>query len=470
MKIRLRLTLWYFSVTLAILLLFSLGTYWTMKTLLFRALDQELDIVSETILRSYDPFFNEFDELSFFPENLNRYIEYYLVVYNANAQPVYASPTARLISLDVPLTQSEIRRGYTVQTSLSENLLPYFHTNGEGTITFRVISHQLFFQDRQIGWLQVGLPIQRIQVSMEKLLYVLLGSIVIGVLMITTGGYFLTRKALNPVNKITQKATRISHSQLNERIEVVNPEDELGQLSVVLNNLLERLQKAFESQQIFLADVAHELKTPLSVLRAHWEEEINNPDLSLEIKEKIVHDIETISRLSHLINNLLLLSQTESIQSNFEFKSVDLDTLLSEVANDAQILAEIKSQEILIQDLPKITIRGDRTRLYQLFFNLIDNAIKYTPENGKVWLSLRGEDGWSKVEVRDNGPGIPPKDLPHIFERFYRVQKDRSRKTGGSGLGLSICKLITEAHQGSIETESELGKGSVFRVMFPLAT
>jgi signal transduction histidine kinase len=468
MKIRIRLTLWYFIVTLTILLVFSLGTYVGMERLLYSTLDKELGILTETITRSYDPFFNEFEELSFTPETVSRYSEYYIVLYDRTGVPRFASQLAQRVSLAVPLTKAPLRKGYTTTTRWSENQPPARKKNN-GEVTLRVLSHHLVYENHTIGWLLVGLPIERIHESMQQLLWVLLSGIFVGVILISTGGYFLTRKALNPVNRITQKAQEISHSHLEKRIEVINKEDELGQLSTVLNDLLQRLQKAFESQRLFMADAAHELKTPLSILRANWESEINNPTLSLEIKEKIVQDIETISRLSHMINNLLLLSQTEFIETNFEFNTLRLDEVIQEVIVDTQMLTEIKSQEFQVIEIPPITLQGDKNRLYQLFFNLIDNAINYTPEEGRVSLTLRSEGEWNIVDIRDNGPGIPPEDLPHIFERFYRVQKDRARRTGGSGLGLSICKHIVEAHKGTIEVESKIGMGTLFRVKLPVS-
>jgi signal transduction histidine kinase len=303
---------------------------------------------------------------------------------------------------------------------------------------------------------------------MEKLFEVLLGSIVLSILLLALASYLLTGKALNPVNIITQKANRISQNNLQERIQVPVENDELGQLSQVLNRLLDRLEKAFTTQQQFLADAAHELKTPLAVLRAHWESELNNAKLSLDIKEKFVQDIETLSRLSHLINNLLLLSKTEALRSTFEFETIQLDEVINEVLSDARILAEMRSQTIEAVDMQPVKINGDRMRLYQLFFNIIDNAIRYGKESGKIWITVKPGDMWTIVEIRDNGPGIAAEDLPYIFDRFYRAQKDRARKTGGSGLGLSICQLIVQSHDGKIEVESSLEEGSVFKLSFPV--
>ncbi len=467
MKIRSRLTIWYIAVTLTILLAFSLGTYFGMKSLLYTAIDKEINILVTSIERSYDPLtgsYNAFDDVD---DIVNRYIQYYLVVYNSDGIPIYSSPIAQRIDLHVPLSKSGKEQSFTIKKTIKSRV-PYIHAGKKGEITFRTINKQFFINGENLGWITAGISIERIEESMNNLLKVLIAADILGVLLIGTGGYFLTRKALQPVDLITKRANQISHSNLNDRINIVNEEDELGKLSRVLNNLLERLQRAFESQKNFLADAAHELKTPLSILRSHWEGELNNPEISLDMKEKMVHDVETITRLNHLINNLLLLSQTETIQSNFDFKEMNLDEVLKEVISDAGILSEMKNQKIEVIEMPHIKMKGDKLRLYQLFFNLIDNAIKYTQEDGSIWISLREKNNSAIVEIRDNGPGIPQEDIDHIFERFYRVQKDRNRKTGGSGLGLSICKLIAESHNGTCTVNSGEGSGTSFVITLPV--
>ena len=467
MKIRTRLTIWYLAITLTVALIFGLGTYWAMHRLLLRALDEELEIFCDAIERSYDPFFSEFVELVLDPAKPNPYLEYYLIVCDAAGDTLFSSPMVKQIPLNIAFTGNVTKNSHTVHLHI-DNAIPFLHPDENGEVTFRIFSRELFYQDRPVGWIVAGLHIEDIEASLETLLEVLLIAMVFIVLLFGFGSYLLTGQALRPVDQITRKADQISYSNLNERIRVYNEEDELANLSRVLNILLERLQKAFESQQRFLGDAAHELKTPMSVLRAHWEREVNNPELSMDMKEKIVKDIEKISHLGHLINNLLLLSQTESIHSNFEFKTLRLDILLQEVLTDIKILSDNKSQVLKTEDMPEATIRGDKDSLFQLFFNLLDNAVKYTPEEGNIFLRLHLEEGWSIVEIRDSGPGIPAKDLPHIFDRFYRVKKDRSRKTGGSGLGLAICKLIAESHQGNIDVDSEPGRGSTFQVKLPL--
>lgn len=467
MKIHSRLTIWYFVVTFLILLVFSYGIFSGMRHLIYRALDNDLFILINTIERSFDPFLGQFDILQLQTDSIDRFAEFYLVICDAAGNRIYSSFIAQRILLNIPLPQDNLSHAYLLKTNFNQPI-PFLKQNASGEIVFRAIAQKLRYQNRAVGWVIVGLPIERMEQSIENLEKALFLGIIFGMILIGIGGYFLTAKALNPVDAITKKANKISHTNLRERIEIKNPKDELGQLSLTLNSLFERLQKAFESQQQFLSDAAHELKTPLAILRSHWESELNNPDLSLAIKEKFVQDVETITRLNHLINNLLLLSQTEAVDSGFEFRPLRLNELLEEVLSDARILAEAKSQQIDAVELPHATVNGDKVRLYQLFFNLIDNAIKYTPESGKIWISLQIQDSLAKVKIHDNGIGIASEHLPHIFERFYRVQKDRSRKTGGSGLGLAIGKLIAERHGGSIEVESQVARGSTFMVKLPL--
>ena len=467
MKIRARLTLWYFSISFFILIIFCAGTYYGVKNLLFSTLDKELDVIASTIEQSYSINNDNFSELSKDPENSIDFSQYYLVLYNRDKYLIYSSRIARKLSFKIPLTEKKYKISYLIDSKVF-NQNEFFNSRKNGAITFRLMNRRLISDNHTIGWITVGLPIGHIEYSMDHLIYYILTGGFIGILLISIGSYFLIQKTLSPVNIITKKANRISKNNLDERIEINNQDDELGQLSIVLNNLLDRLQIAFESQQQFMADAAHELKTPLSILRSNWESELNNPEIPLDLKEKFVKDIETITRLNHLINNLLLLSQTESPKSQFEFKKVRIDEVLREAVADIKILSDIKSQKIIIKNfLPEIVL-GDKLRLFQLFFNLLENGVKYTQEKGNITLNVILSPEFVIVEISDNGPGIPQEDIPFIFNRFYRVQKDRARKTGGTGLGLSICKLIVDLHKGKIEVNSKLGEGTTFKVKLPL--
>ena len=459
MKIRTRLSLWYMSLSLAILLLFSLGTYLGMQQLLFRALDKEREFITKKIVESYDPSSHTFNGLNASVSPDHNIEEFYLVVYNQAEKRVFQSPLADRLSMSFPLTRHRVEESFTLSTSLF---------GSAQQVHYRAVSKKIFYHNQMVGWVNIAFPLKNVEASMHHLLKILIGGILIAVLLVGAGSRQLTKKVLKPVSSITRRAQKISSTNLNQRLIVFNAEDELGRLAIVLNDLLSRLQKSFESQRQFMADAAHELRTPLAVLRANWEEQLNNEGLSLEMKQKLVHDVETISRLSHIINNLLLLSQTESVDDNFEFRPLQLDQLLNDVVADGRVLAEMKGQSLQMRQFPSVEVLADKSRLYQLFFNLIDNAVKYTQENGAIDVQLDLQGNTAVVKVEDNGPGIPANDLPKIFERFYRVNKDRSRKTGGSGLGLSICKLIADAHKGQIEVESTPGVKTVFTVKLPV--
>ncbi|MCB9512449.1 MAG: HAMP domain-containing histidine kinase [Deferribacteres bacterium] len=465
MKIRVKLSAWYFATTLAILLCFSFGAYWGMQGLLLSAVNEELNFFLDEIEQSYRPADGTFTSLG---KNLltdRHYLKFYLIVYDADGDEIFRSPLAQNISLDIPLPEHKIEQSFTLHKTLLN--MPALHYNVEKNVAFQAVSRQLFKNENQVGWASIALPVTSVEKTLAHLLKTLVLSFVAITAVVSIGSYFLTSRTLKPIDKITIKARKISESNLNERLEV-DQNDELGRLSIVLNDLLARLQKAFESQQQFMADAAHELKTPLTILRTHWDNELDNTELSVTMKEKIIHDIETLSRLNKLINNLLLLSQTETVQAAKNFSLIRLDELLLEIVSDVEVLAGLRNQNIEAFRLVNAVVEGDRDRLYELFFNVLDNAVKYTQTGGKITVTMDVDAQEVIVKIRDNGPGIPEKDLPYIFERFYRIEKDRSRKTGGAGLGLAICRLIAILHNGSIMAENAKEGGAVFTIKLPV--
>jgi signal transduction histidine kinase len=468
MKIRIRLSMWYFTVSFLILSILSIGIYWGMHRVLHRTVDEDLEIFTDMIESSYNPVLGEFEEILWKLESAKRFQEVYLIVYNNNVMIKFASPMTQFVDFNMPLPKDDIALGFTRTTKLIRPI-SVLKPDDEGNVTFRGISRRMFYNNHPIGWIKAGLPITDVENALDKLFNVIIIVNILAVLLVGIGGFFIIGRFLVPIKTITNKAKIISHSNLNERIEVHNEQDELGQLTITLNNLLERLYQAFETQRRFMADAAHELKTPLSVLRAHWEDEIDNPELNNDFKERLVQDIETIGRLNQMINKFLFLAQTEDVYDKMDLSKIQLDEFLTDIINDAKILAELKEQSIDIVELTPLVIEGDTNQLYQLFFNLIDNAIKYTPQKGKIWLSLRKMEQNAQIQIRDNGVGIDENELSNIFNRFYRVDKDRSRKTGGSGLGLAICKMIVDSHHGKIIVDSRISKGSTFTVLLPLS-
>ncbi len=319
------------------------------------------------------------------------------------------------------------------------------------------------------GWVEVVIPVseERRILSHIVLLMISLGSAI--VLLLFFSGRFLARKTLSPVEQIRKQVDTIYEKNLSNRIVSPNPSDEIGQLAATFNLLLQRLEKAFDSQKQFIADASHELKTPLTILRTHWEKLAAQDDIPYNHRVRIQSDVDELVRLSSLINNLLLLASTKEKIASDELPVINFSELCRTLSDDILVLAESKNQQVDVSITDNIFVKGDKARIYQLLLNLADNAVKYTPQNGWIIVSLQRGEKFAEFVIKDNGIGIPGEHLPHVFERFYRVDKSRSRKTGGYGLGLAVCKTIIEAHNGTVSIESEVNRGTTLVVKIPLA-
>ena len=319
------------------------------------------------------------------------------------------------------------------------------------------------------GWVEVVIPVS----EENKILYniaILMFSLGIAiVLLLFFSGRFLARKTLAPVEQIRKQVDAIYEKNLSQRIFSPNPSDEIGQLAGTFNLLLQRLEKAFDSQQQFIADASHELKTPITILRSHWEKLAAEKDIPYNHRIRIQSDVDELARLSALINNLLILSSPKNKMFMDEISLVDFSKLANSLYDDILVLAENKKLQIQVSIANNIRVKGDKARMYQLLLNLVDNAIKYTPQSEWIKIELHQNSSWAEFIIEDNGIGIPANNIPYVFERFYRVDKSRSRKTGGYGLGLAVCKTIVEAHNGSISIKSGKNRGTKVIVKIPLA-
>jgi len=293
--------------------------------------------------------------------------------------------------------------------------------------------------------------------------------VISGLLMVAlagVGGLFLADRAFRPVDRITRAAQKIGEGNLSHRIEV-HSEDELGRLALTLNQMIARLEDAFRRQQQFAADASHELRTPLSVIQAEATLSLSKERKEEEYKEALEMISQEASYMSSIIDKLLFLARSDIRREQYDFEEVNLRELVLDLATNIEVLAQEKGLEFEVGTVEDLVVKGDKDKLKQLLFNLLENAIKYTSQ-GKVSISVVQKDKVAVITITDTGVGIPPEDLPHVFERFYRVDKARSREKGGTGLGLAIAKEIAEAHGGKIEVKSKLDQGSTFSVMLPL--
>jgi heavy metal sensor kinase len=282
-------------------------------------------------------------------------------------------------------------------------------------------------------------------------------------------GRLMARRVLQPIETITREARTIEAQDLNRRLPVANPQDEIGQLVGVLNSLLSHLEGAFVQMRQFTADAAHELRTPLAVLRCGMEVVTARARSVEEYQEALGAAIEEVSCLSRIVDNLFTLARADAGNQEFTWELVDLRELVQEVYEQAELMAEAKGLSVSLHTNGEVSIRGDCLRLKQLFLNLVDNAVKYTAAGGSIHLAIEREEQWTKVVVEDTGIGIPAEALPHIFDRFYRVDKARSLDDAGGGLGLSICQWVAQAHGGRITVQSRVGSGSTFIVSLPVS-
>ncbi|HIE57325.1 MAG TPA: HAMP domain-containing histidine kinase, partial [Anaerolineales bacterium] len=273
----------------------------------------------------------------------------------------------------------------------------------------------------------------------------------------------------SPLHRVTQTALQITHAgDLSRRIPYRGPEtDEIGQLITAFNQTLSRLENLFHTQQRFVADVGHELRTPLTVIKG-------NIDLMRRIggaDDESLQSVEVeVERMIRMVGDLLLLAQAEAGKLPLQGHLVALDTLLLEVLQQSQVLAQGKIT-LRLGEIDQVLVCGDRDRLKQVLINLISNAIKYTQPGGEVVAGVGKADGKARLTIWDNGPGIPADALPHIFERFYRGEKSRTRSVDGKGfgLGLSIAYWIVKHHDGEITVESDEGQGTRFEIWLPLS-
>jgi signal transduction histidine kinase len=344
-----------------------------------------------------------------------------------------------------------------------------FRDVNRGGTRLRVLTVPLVAGNRLEGNLQVGTRMDVVNATQQTLLEVLLIGTTIAIFAAGLAAWFSSYQALHPLDNVTKTALQItSADDLSRRIPYAgSSKDEVGQLVAAFNQTLSRLENLFSTQRRFLADVGHELRTPLTVIKG-------NVGLMRKIKEFDEESLETIEdevdRLTRMVGDLLLLAQAESGKIPLAHEVVELDTLLLEVLNQMAVLTRDRIK-LSLGNIDQVLVCGDRDRLKQVIVNLIGNSINYTPKGGEIVVGLGKVSNRAQLTVTDNGPGIPPEDLPHIFERFYRGEKSRTRQKDGKGfgLGLSIAYWIVRNHAGRIEVNSAVGKGTTFCVWLPLA-
>jgi heavy metal sensor kinase len=454
LNIRWKMTLWYGGVLASVLTVFGTVTYLMMRHHLLQRIDQglheELDEVLSEVQRSTTP-----DGLKeWLDRRFAAHEGFDFQVTRTNGKRFFANP--RLIDKTLPLPN---------QTADADS--PNYMTAPiENAGHWRIVSTQVQGPDGPLT-VQVGRSLAAFEHESRELLLTILLAGPLTLLVAISGGYFLARRALQPVQSMVQTARQISAERLNQRLPVVNPDDELGSLAETLNHMIERLERSFAEMQRFTADAAHELRTPLAVIRNEAEVALRLPRSGDEYCQVLENLLEETERLSNLADQLLFLCRHDAGLAPQVRTHMALDDLLRDVVGNMQVVAHEKDVTLTLAENPACPLMADHRQLRRVFYNLIDNAIKYTHAAGRVTVNNRVTAEEVTIEVSDSGAGIPPEHLPRIFDRFYRVDPSRDGDGNGAGLGLAICQSIVRGYGGTIAVESTVGNGTTITVHLP---
>ena len=339
--------------------------------------------------------------------------------------------------------------------------------NGPNRMTLRIFTAPVFENEKVAYIVQVASPLTSIHIALKNLKVALFILFPITVLMTGIMGAFLAKVTLRPVDNMIESIRQITAKNMKLKVQVPGTKDEIQKLAETFNTMLERLDEGFTSQRQLFEDLSHELKTPLTILKGEFEVSLKKLRSQQEYESILASALEEINRIIKLAENLLLLARLDSKEVLPEKRALDIDSMMRLVVNNMKPLAELKQIQVSFNSDGRTLLEGDESQLKTAFINLLDNAIKYTDQKGKIDITVTGDKGQAKIYIKDTGIGIPEGELPHIFDRFYRV--DKSRNTTGFGLGLSITRSIIEAHGGTIAVHSQPSQGTAFIISIPLS-
>jgi heavy metal sensor kinase len=446
--LRVRFALWISSLFLGILAIFGTYVYFSLAHGLSVSVDNSLTLNASQIIAGLNIDNGQLilsDSFSGDPENTNLSERGFTIrILSPQGKPI-----------------QELGAYHNLPVSTNQSFTTY--TDPASGTSIRIYNQPVYDNDQFVVIVQVAQSLDDMQDTLERLLLILLISVPILVIIAGVSGYFLAARALAPIDQITSTARQISAEDLSARLNIPVTNDEVGRLAQTLDNMLDRLDDSFQREHQFTNDASHELRTPLTAMQAILGMVREKRRTPKEYEQALDDLIEETDRLRTLVENLLRLARGEKRDQN-PYEMIDLSTLIKDVADSLRPLAETNGL-ILACNVPEnLTMLGDSDELIRLFVNLLDNAIKYT-EHGKITVTAQKDEKDIVVHVEDTGNGISPEHLPHIFDRFYRV--DESRTKHGAGLGLAIAQEIAHAHGGTIQAHSTKGKGATFTAYLP---
>jgi heavy metal sensor kinase len=465
-SVRTRLTLWYIGVLALVLVLFSLGVYVSLARNLYAALDYDLTkAVDGTAVSLVRETAESKTEAKAAADALDEHIapDQAAAIFDANGSLI-AENTA-LGEVHAGLPGASLLVGQLRLETIADA-----GTRGGRRVAVKRIAAA---SPSKSFLIVISQPLDEVIDGLRTIRLILFVSIAGALILAGLGGWFLARRSLAPVVQMTERARRMGAQNLEQRLPIANPNDELGLLAATFNELLGRLDESLSQQRRFMADASHELRTPLSVMQTATGVTLEQAHRSeSEYRDALKVIDEQARRLTRIVADMFTLARADAARRAIDVNNFSLDELVWECARAAEILGTRNEVMIKVGSLSAGTFKGDEGLLRQMILNLLDNAIKHTPAGGEVQVSLESNESQHQVIVADSGAGIPPEAQAHIFERFYRVDKSRSRAeasefAGGAGLGLSIAKWIAESHGGRVELKSSDSTGSIFVASFP---
>jgi two-component system OmpR family sensor kinase len=475
-SIRGRLTLWYATALILSLAVFAVVLYLARRSASYQDLDRriqsEADLTAGILAESYRArgVLVEPDTAGrpvLIPEvaAVLEVVPDFLLLTSRDGRLLFASPDARA------LTFAEFEQLTGLVARPPPGRVPGQHRIFPNGPTLHYVVRLIPEAGGQFGALFAGADTRSAELGLQQLVSTIIVAFVIGLVPAVLVGRWLAGRALEPVDRMITEVREISDGRtLHRRLAVPMAKDELGRLAETLNEMMARLERSFAALRRFTADASHELKTPLTVVRAGVERAITRPDVPQETLAALEETLQEVNRMTELLDSLLTLARADEGRAELHREPVDLRAIVAEAGETGELLADHAGVAIEIRTPPEpVVLALDKSRVRQLILNLIENAVKYTPRGGNVSVHLDGSDGKVSLTVADSGIGIAPGDLPHIFDRFWRADSARTR-TGarpGAGLGLAISKWIAEAHGGAIEVQSRPGRGTTFTVTFP---
>ncbi|HZX35914.1 MAG TPA: ATP-binding protein [Thermodesulfobacteriota bacterium] len=465
-SVRTRLTFWYVTILTISLVSMGMGFFYTLSRVYVDRVDEQISSVSgmlaHTIVRPPA-------EVRI-PKNFDVILERFFGVRIVGNYIQIDSPAGDIMAKSSTLADFELPLSENAFLAAKNGDTTFETIRTFGVYPVRLITTPIMMKDYGfIGIIQVGSSLEGMDEVYRRMTYLFVFGLMASVAVAGCAGWFLAREALRPVTEITKAARRITVQNLNERISIKGPEDEIGRLAATLNGMIGRLERSFSQIKQFTEDASHELKTPLTIMKGEIEVTLRSASSPEELKTTLVSLLEEIDRMGYIVNNLLMLARADVDKERAARQVVKFDFVVSGRFEQIKRMAAEKGIRLELEENEPLQVLADPVALSQVVYNLVDNAIKYTRAGGSVIVRLEESGGFAVFSVTDTGVGIAGEDLPYVFDRFYRVDKARTREQGGAGLGLSICKDIVESFDGRIEATSVLGRGSTFIVRLPVA-